>query len=82
MAARIFACFAPARETGVEAHDVWFCGDHPQKDVEGAAGAGLYPVWYDNDTPPAMISADRETFRRDATISTSGTGTNGSVSWN
>jgi putative hydrolase of the HAD superfamily len=38
------------RKAGLEAHDVWFCGDHPQYDVEGAAGAGLYPVWYDNDT--------------------------------
>lgn len=37
-------------KAGLEADEVWFCGDHPQKDVEGAAGAGLYPVWYDNDT--------------------------------
>ena len=38
------------RKAGLEAQDVWFCGDHPQNDVEGAAGAGLYPVWYDNGT--------------------------------
>ena len=26
--------------------EVWFCGDHPQADVEGAAGVGIFPVWY------------------------------------
>lgn len=38
--------------------DVWFCGDHPVCDVEGAAGAGLRPFWvrlyndFDRLTPP------------------------------
>lgn len=30
--------------------DVWYCGDNPLADVDGAAGAGIFPVWYDNDT--------------------------------
>ena len=32
------------------AEDVWYCGDNPQADIEGAAQVGIYPVWYDNDT--------------------------------
>ena len=32
----------------LDARDVWFCGDNPQADVEGAAGAGIFPVWYNN----------------------------------
>ena len=38
------------RKAGLRADEVWYCGDDPQKDVEGAARAGIYPVWYDNDT--------------------------------
>lgn len=30
------------------ASDVWFCGDDVEADVMGAAGVGIYPVWYDN----------------------------------
>lgn len=30
--------------------DVWYCGDNPQADVDGAASVGIFPVWYDNDT--------------------------------
>lgn len=37
-------------KAGLSAKEVWYCGDHPQKDVEGAAKAGIFPVWYDNDT--------------------------------
>ena len=28
----------------------WFCGDSPVADIEGAASAGLFPVWYENLT--------------------------------
>ena len=28
--------------------DVWFCGDNPRCDVEGAHAAGMFPVWYEN----------------------------------
>lgn len=44
---------------GLPPEQVWFCGDHPVCDVEGAAGAGLRPIWYrwrgdfDQFTPPA-----------------------------
>lgn len=36
------------RKAGLDASDVWYCGDNPQADVEGAAAAGIFPVWYDN----------------------------------
>ena len=35
-------------KAGLSADDVWYCGDNPQADVEGAAGIGIFPVWYDN----------------------------------
>lgn len=38
------------QKSELSAQDVWFCGDNPQADVEGAAAAGLFPVWY---TPAA-----------------------------
>lgn len=37
-------------KSGLSPDDVWYCGDNPQADVEGAARAGIFPVWYDNDT--------------------------------
>lgn len=36
------------RKAGLSAKDVWYCGDNPQNDVEGAAQAEIFPVWYDN----------------------------------
>lgn len=36
------------RKAGLDAADVWYCGDNPQADVEGAAQVGIFPVWYDN----------------------------------
>ena len=38
------------RKADLPAENVWFCGDHPQKDVEGASHVGIFPVWYDNAT--------------------------------
>ncbi|MBD5459412.1 MAG: HAD family hydrolase [Lachnospiraceae bacterium] len=38
------------KKAGVCADEVWYCGDNPKADVEGASQAGIYPVWYDNDT--------------------------------
>ena len=38
------------RKAGVPADEVWYCGDNPQADIDGASQAGIYPVWYDNDT--------------------------------
>ncbi|MEA4824732.1 MAG: HAD family hydrolase [Clostridiaceae bacterium] len=49
------------RKAGLDASDVWYCGDNPQADVEGAAQAGIYPVWYDNDTECAYRDKARET---------------------
>lgn len=38
------------RKAGLRADEIWYCGDNPQADIEGASQAGMYPVWYDNDT--------------------------------
>lgn len=38
------------QKAGVSADKVWYCGDNPQADIEGASQVGIYPVWYDNDT--------------------------------
>ena len=36
--------------TGLSPEEVWYCGDNVKNDVEGASQAGIFPVWYDNDT--------------------------------
>ncbi|MDR1687782.1 MAG: HAD family hydrolase [Clostridiales bacterium] len=38
------------KKAGLNAADVWFCGDSVKADVEGASCAGIFPVWYDNET--------------------------------
>lgn len=38
------------QKAGVSADKVWYCGDNPKADIEGASQVGIYPVWYDNDT--------------------------------
>jgi len=35
------------RKAGLNASDVWFCGDNIICDVEGAAAVGIFPVWYE-----------------------------------
>jgi putative hydrolase of the HAD superfamily len=42
---RLFAL--ALRKAGLRAGEAWFCGDNVRADVEGAAGAGIFPVWYD-----------------------------------
>ncbi len=37
----------------LEASDVWYCGDNPRADIEGAYSVGITPVWYDNETGKA-----------------------------
>ena len=37
---------AALAKAGVPAEDVWFCGDQFIPDLEGAAAAGMTPVWY------------------------------------
>lgn len=34
------------RKAGLNAADVWYCGDNVSPDVEGPASAGLFPVFY------------------------------------
>lgn len=38
------------QKAGICSDEVWYCGDNPRADIEGASQAGIYPVWYDNDT--------------------------------
>ena len=38
------------RKSGLGADEIWYCGDNPQADIEGASQVGMHPVWYDNDT--------------------------------
>lgn len=42
---RLFALALKKAELRPE--EVWFCGDNVAADVGGAAGAGIFPVWYD-----------------------------------
>lgn len=45
-------------KAGLPPGEVWYCGDNPVCDVEGAAGAGIFPVWYaphpEGKQPPAV----------------------------
>ena len=36
--------------SGLSPDEIWYCGDDPDCDVVGAYNAGIFPVWYDNDT--------------------------------
>lgn len=36
------------RKAGLDAKDVWFCGDNVRSDVNGAGACGMYPVWYED----------------------------------
>ncbi|MDR1465560.1 MAG: HAD family hydrolase [Oscillospiraceae bacterium] len=38
------------RKAGLPPEDVRFCGDTVRCDVAGAAGAGIFPVWYEDRT--------------------------------
>lgn len=35
-------------KAGLQANDVWFCGDNLYADVYGANTVGIFPVHYDN----------------------------------
>jgi len=54
------ACFATVlARIGVPASRAIFVGDHPEKDVAGAAAAGLRPIWLPGRRPdPAPSAAD------------------------
>lgn len=34
----------------LNAGDVWYCGDKITNDIHGAASAGIFPVWYQDNT--------------------------------
>ena len=38
------------KKAGLNAGDVWFCGDNIKADVEGSAAVGIFPVWYEDET--------------------------------
>lgn len=54
-------CFVAAlRRLDVQAENAVFIGDHPEKDIAGAAAAGLRPIWLPGrrlDAPPASADA-------------------------
>ena len=39
---------------------VWFCGDNPCADIEGASNAGIFPVWYDSEIECPYRDKERE----------------------
>lgn len=34
------------KKAGLSAAETWYCGDNVFCDIEGAAGVGIFPVWY------------------------------------
>ena len=36
------------KKANLIADKVWFCGDNPIADIQGAAATHIYPVWYEN----------------------------------
>lgn len=48
------------QKAGLPVEDVWYCGDNPQNDVEGASQVGMYPVWYDNSIDKDYIDRANE----------------------
>jgi len=38
------------KKAGLDASEVWFCGDNIKADVEGSAAVGIYPIWYEDET--------------------------------
>lgn len=38
------------KKAGLSCGDVWFCGDNIKADIEGSASAGIFPVWYEDET--------------------------------
>lgn len=48
------------QKVGLSAEDVWYCGDNPQNDIDGAAQNGIFPVWYDNPIDKDYIDRANE----------------------
>lgn len=34
------------KKAGLQANQVWFCGDNVYADINGASSVGIFPVWY------------------------------------
>jgi len=51
---------AALSKAGLDAQDVWFCGDQIGADIHGAQGAGMFPVWYECDTVPNGFAKKNE----------------------
>ena len=49
------------RKADLPADEVWYCGDSTKYDVAGAAGAGIFPVWFHSE-----IECDYRDKRLDA----------------
>ncbi len=47
-------------KAGLLAKDVWYCGDNPQNDIEGAARVGIFPIWYDSPIDKDYIDRTNE----------------------
>lgn len=43
---------AALSKAGLSAGDVWFCGDQIEADIHGAQAAGIFPVWYEEQSIP------------------------------
>ena len=37
------------KKAGLEPDKVWYCGDRPDMDVDGAGAVGMFPVWLEYD---------------------------------
>lgn len=48
------------QKSGLSPESIWFCGDNPNADVEGAAAAGIFPVWYDSSIECPYRDKERE----------------------
>lgn len=43
---------AALAKAGLSAKEVWFCGDQIEADIHGAQTAGIFPVWYEEQSIP------------------------------
>lgn len=48
------------QKAGLSAEEVWYCGDNPKADIEGASQAGIFPIWYENDTDDRSDAAAKK----------------------
>lgn len=51
---------AALSRAGLPPEDVWYCGDQIAADVTGAQQAGLFPVWYEEQTIPNSFASHND----------------------